>query len=196
MNLKALSRNYDLLAGRERMVLILAAESRNDDLERERLVTAAPIRRWHFSDYLMPMLGLNVLGLIYLTEQLDALANYWHANWRLADPDDAGAEDWHVLANVSAYFFACNAEAWRRFCDEMKVNPEQVTEGNYRGWLLQHCEERMPENAPSADELAALLRAYGQAEPALITAESLLESWRSLFNQMPGHDIGKEGAKA
>jgi len=46
-------------------------------------------------DYVAGELAANVLALVYVGEQLDYAANYWHALWRHADLDDRDPASWH-----------------------------------------------------------------------------------------------------
>lgn len=179
MNTKGLAQMYNRLTARERMALILGAEARDDTIEAEQLANATP----HGPEvHCRLTLALNVLALIYLHEQLNNMASYWHALWRLASPEEDGREDWLFVADVSAYFVTCNTEAWRLFCSELKVDPEHLKAGNYQGGLLSYWEERMPANAPSREELAALLQQRGRdGEP--VTVDALLANWRDLFDE-------------
>jgi hypothetical protein len=188
MNSKALGGLYDRLTTRERLPLILAAEARGDEVEQQRLANSAPVQLWRFADYLWPNMALNLLTLMYLTEQLDHLASFWHALWRLDGPEEEWG-DWQFTADVSAYVYCCNADAWRRFCGELGIDAEAQTAGNYRGKMLRLCEPWLRESAPTRDELAARLRARGDADPEPVTADGLLASWRSLFDACTGHSF-------
>jgi len=186
---------YDRLAPMERVALIAAADARGDEVEQRRLDATAPVIHLRFADYLWPSIKINTLALIYLTEQLDALANYWHALWRLDDPTDAEPEDWLLMADMSAYYFVCNADAWRRFGSELNLDPDYLAISNYRGWLLQFCAQRMPKNAPTREALIARYREQGRAgEP--LTADAMLQGWRHIYRLMTeGGDSGDGGQK-
>src|SRR5438132_10531123 len=127
MNTNGLAKLYDKLTPLERIPLILAAEAREDETEVQRLHNSAPMRTWWFSDYLMPSMALQTSSKMYIVEQLDHIAIYWHAIWRLGDEQDEKPEDWLLSAEVAAYVFTCNAEAWRRFCEELNIDPALVT---------------------------------------------------------------------
>jgi hypothetical protein len=184
MNPHVLTKLYDKLGPFERIPLILAAEARKDETEVQRLHHSAPIRMWRFSDYLMPNIALQTLSQQYIVEQLDHIATYWHACWRLNDELGEKPEDWLLSADVAAYVFTCNAEAWRRFCKELNIDGATLTVGNYRGWILQYCEEEMPKVAPSPETIMARLRENGHEDGRLVSPESLLESWRDTFKKM------------
>lgn len=190
MNARVLSRLYDKLSPLERIPLILAAEAREDETEVQRLHRSAPMRTWQFSDYLMPHMALQTLSQMYIVEQLDHIATYWHACWRLGNEVDERPEDWLLMADVAAYVFTCNAEAWKRFCKELDIEAATLTAGNYRGWLLQYCEAHMPNSAPNPETIMARLRQHGHEDGTPVTVDSLLQSWRSTFQKMTGSSLG------
>src|SRR6516164_4020505 len=174
MNANGLARLYDRLTVWERIPLLIAAHARGDDTEYRRLFDASPLRTWHFSEHLVAEQALNVLALIYVGEQLDAAASYFFDLFKMQDPDDPRPEDWLIAADCCAYFFAANAEAWRRFCSELDIAAEALTAANHLGWFLRYCEENIPANAPTAEAMKAQFRALGRDDPRLVTADKLL----------------------
>jgi hypothetical protein len=186
MTSTGLTKLYAHLLPRERLPLILAAQARGDESEQQRLAASAPVRVWRLPDYAIGDLAANVLALVYVSEQLDYAANYWHALWRLEDADDADPATWRLAADVSAYVFARNAEAWRSFWQELHIDADALSAANHHGWLLRYCEERMPGVAPTREELAARLRRHGADDPQPVTADDLRASWRQLFEACAG----------
>jgi hypothetical protein len=182
VNTNTLAKHYRHLSVRERLALIQAAQVRGDDVEHQRLRDAAPLRPWQMPDYLMPYIALNTLSLMYIAEQLDHLAVYWHALWRLDDDQDQKPLDWKVCAEGSAYVFTRNTEAWKRFCAGLNIDAAALTAGNYLGWMLQHAERHMPKVSPSRADLCATLRAWGVDQPNPVTVEDLLTSWQRFFD--------------
>jgi hypothetical protein len=79
VNTNTLAKQYGHLTPWERIPLMLAAEARGDKVEQRRLTDSAPIEAVKMPDYLMPMMALNTMSLMYIAEQLDNLASYWHA---------------------------------------------------------------------------------------------------------------------
>ena len=142
---------------------------------------------WHFSEHLLAEAAVHVLALIYVGEQLDAAANYFFALWRQEDVNDPQLEHWRQATEVYAYVFDANAGAWRRFCQGLGVAPEALTTANYSGWFLQYCEEMMPANSPTAEELQARYPDIKRGEQQLVTADSLLASWQALLQDMTHH---------
>jgi hypothetical protein len=123
MNTDRLAKMYHALTAQERLPLLLAAEKRGDKAEHQRLAKSAPRSVWQMPDYQHRLLGLNVLALSYVADQLENLATYWHASWRLTDNDDQKPKDWLMTRDVSAYVFCRQEEAWRLFCQERNVEP-------------------------------------------------------------------------
>jgi hypothetical protein len=126
-------------------------------------------------------------------EQLDHIANYFHARWWFDLELDNQPEVWLLSADVAAYVFTCNAEAWQRFCRELNIDAALLTAGNYRGWILQHYEEHMRNVAPSPEAITAQLRQHGHKDRTPVTVDSLLESWRTVFKKMAGRSLRKLG---
>lgn len=189
MNTNGLTKLYQHLLPRERLPLLLAAKARGDQQEQQRLATSAPMRVGRVPDYVPGEIAANVLALVYVTEQLDYAANYWHALWRHADPDDPGPASWQLAADLSAYIFARNAEAWRMFWQEMHIDADALTDANHHGWLLRFCEQRMPTVAPTREDLIERMRRPGADDLQPITTDDLVASWRRLFESCAGQSM-------
>lgn len=198
MNTNTLAKHYGHLTPRERIPLLLAAWARDDALKEQRLSDSAPTELFDMPDYGLPFMALSTLSLMYITEQLDHLAVYWHAVWRLTTEED-NPSDWKMLADASAYVFRCNAEAWRRFCGGLNIDPGVLAASNYRGWMLQYAESCMPNVAPSREDACATLRACGFEDPKPVTADDRLASWRRFFDFFTGQssrtDCAEEGRR-
>src|SRR5258708_7313743 len=88
MTANGLARHYDGLSRRERTALYVEATSRGDDVEAGRLSASAPKMIYEFPDCFMPSMGLHILTLMYIGEQLESIAGYWHAVFRLGETED------------------------------------------------------------------------------------------------------------
>jgi hypothetical protein len=187
MNTTGLTRLYDRLTVWERIPLLVAANARGDDAEHGRLFAASPIEMWRIPAHVMAELGLHVLAMMYIGEQLDAAANVFFALCKVKDASDPQPQDWLLMAEACAYFFAANAEAWRRLGEELGIASDALTAGNHRGQFLAFCEAHMPANALTAEALQARFRESGRDVPKLVTSEDLLTSWRSLLQEMSWH---------
>jgi hypothetical protein len=78
MKALTLMRHYDRLKPLERLALLVAAEARDDEVEQQHLCATGPQGRWSCYSHQFALLSLHVLTSAYVTEQLDALAEYWH----------------------------------------------------------------------------------------------------------------------
>ena len=126
MNVNRLAQLYPRFTIWERIRLFLAASHRSDDHEYRRLFTTSPMQTWHFSEHMLAEAAVHVLALIYISEQLDAATNYFFPLWKLQDADDPQPEHWRQAVEVYAYVFTANAEACRRFCHGLGVEPPSV----------------------------------------------------------------------
>jgi hypothetical protein len=192
MNTNGLVNMYQFLTAKERVPLILAAQKRGDELEQQRLTASAPHRLLQMPDYRCREQMVHVLTLIYVTEQQDRLIEYWHSKWRL---DIWEEERVHclIMLQTNAYLFCCGAEAWRRFCQEQNLDPEQLTAANYRGWILGDCAKIMPEVAPSRERLEDMLKSYGRPTKVTVTADTMLEGWRKAMADFEAKDADTNG---
>jgi hypothetical protein len=189
-----LEKLYDRLTVWERIPASVAAAARDDEAEYRRLFNTSRLWPWLVPEHLPSELALHILALIYVGEQLDAAATYFFVLWKMRDRGEPRPGDWRTGAEACAYFFAANADAWRRFEADLNILPGTLAAGNHQGWFLRFCEEQMPANAPTADALRALLEAGGQEVPQLVTADDLLADWRNLLQSMT-HNAPREGTK-
>ncbi len=173
---------YDRLTPAERLPLLLSAMARKDDTEFERLRTAAPMQPVQLCHHFAYTQTMAYLSTLFVLEQLSHAANYLHAVWRLEDPNDEHPEPWLLCAYSSAYCFTINADAWKRFCEEKRLQDwRQLVPGFPADLLLDLCQENMPKVAPSVEELTALAREQGVEDPRPATVETSLASWRNAF---------------
>jgi hypothetical protein len=186
MNTNRLAQLYDQLTVWERIPLLISAYSRKDETEARQLSDTSPIRDWRFSEHLMAEQALHLMALIYIGEQLGAAATYFFLLWKLEDADKRDAEELLQGAQARAYCFTVNADAWKRFCAELGIASHELTAANYQGHFLRYCEEHMPANAPSAEDLLAQPRRANQDARRLLAADELLGLWRDLFQKMTG----------
>ena len=190
MRLTPLAPLYERLGIWERIPLAIAAQARGDDGEYQRLFGSARQRTSVLPEHLLAEQALNVLALIYVSEQLNAAAIYFFAQMKKqsgGDELDDEPLDWQLLADVHAYFFTANAEAWRRFCVELDLVPTALVDLNHQGWMLRYCEERMPAQAPDPETLLSEMRHASHDLPELVTADGLLSSWKVTLRSMSRH---------
>jgi hypothetical protein len=171
---------YPTLTTRERMRLVRAAETREDVAEVTRLRLLSPTHTLQLPDYLLPSLKLDILALIFASEQLESLAGYWHATRRSVDAQDERPAEWAMLADSAAYRFAVGQRAWDRFCRSVGADGEQLVRSNYLGFMLDLCGATLCELAPTREQVREQWRRHGhEGEP--ITEDELYQSWCRLF---------------
>ena len=88
-----------------------------------------------------------------------------------------------MTAKVNAYMFTVNAAAWKQFCEELAIAPDQLVATYHDGYLLPLAFERMPSMAPTRDELIDLFRKRGHEDPKPVTVDTLLSRWRKSFHE-------------
>jgi hypothetical protein len=174
-NAKAITGLYDRLQVWERIPLMIAAEARNDDAEYQRLTRSSPVIPSLLPAHGLSEVSIHVSALAYVCEQLDAAANHFLALWSIDGSQDP--EEWLLIADTYAFFFASNAQAWRQYCSELSIASEALVGLNHHGWLLRYCEEKMPANAPSAQDLQARWLQIKGETLTLVTVNQLVEKW-------------------
>jgi hypothetical protein len=180
-----LNKDYHRLTTWERIPLLIAAQDRGDEMDHQWLSRTSPLQSWHFSEHLLAEEALHVLALTYVGEQLDAAANYFFACMQMVVAQEARPQaDWRLMADVNAYFFTANTQAWRRFCAQLHIAPDALVAANHQGWFLQYCQERMPAKAPSPESLRTRLGKKRRKPVTLVTADSLLASWQNALRAM------------
>lgn len=130
MTRRSLSRLYDRFDSQERFELILAAWSRGDDAEVERLKAKASPSAWRLMDYAPMMMAFQNLAIITYIE-LSNHASEMTIAWHNADRD-WGNEDlnerWSRIALLQGYLLRTKWHAWEKFCSEIKARPTLLAE--------------------------------------------------------------------
>ncbi len=196
MSTNGLKRLYGLLTSEERTSALLAAVMRGDEAEQRQLYSSAPRRvvsRSHHSQRVRAVLSLTML---YRSEQLGLLLEYWHALTRMAwliDEAEAADDDslldewrdWKGIADASLYRAALNKAAWPAVCEQLGIVPEFLdTLGE--AVALELSLDKIDANAPTAAELRATMTALGHPAPDLATVESVTADWLGIFRRMAG----------
>ena len=188
MTSKMLSRMYDVLSAEERTSLQFAASDRDDETEVNRLINSAPrVRRVQPHHYNV-LKARVMLAMMFRLEQLESIAAYWFARGQYSVESQDGVEDaadWINVAAGHAYRYSVNAEAWRRFCDEMAIDSDQLLQGMTGDWLCGLGDLNMPKSAPRQAKLAEMLPKLGAKED-VVTSDILLKQWRTLFGELLG----------
>jgi hypothetical protein len=142
-----------MLTPEERFWLILAAGTRGDDVEQERLKATASRVTYSTQDYAPFARAFEELSLLIFIELLDMAAAYLDAFARDDDAEDLdggddhdGGEDacednsdsddadrhrgrrptgrrWLDIALATGYLLKARADGWKQFCERMAVRP-------------------------------------------------------------------------
>ena len=180
-------RYYEHLAPSERVRLVLEAQKRGDDAEATRLFDSAPARMIDLKHHQLGETVLHTLALVYVSEQLEAAGAYFFAAMKIVGGvEDLADEELRFLLfcyDVHAYVFHIKAQAWRKACEGLGLDPDHLVQSNYLGWLLPFCEGQMGTMAPSRERLEERFRDLGYDPTDLITVESQTESWRGLLKR-------------
>jgi hypothetical protein len=103
----------------------------------------------------------------------------WHATIE-DDPDSL----WNLVAMARAYRYRIGREAWRQFSQDAGIDTDYLVKGNYQGMMLELCDEKICDLAPTAEELRGVLERAGYSPEEFQTAHTLAASWRRLLAQV------------
>jgi hypothetical protein len=129
MNTNGLAKLYSVLTPKERLPLIMAAVERGDDVEADRLARSAPDKVFCLPDYFGLADAVIHASLLHLAELLNLAALFWHvegmlAEWEVLDEESDLSKRLRGTAGAFAYLFTVKLDGWRRFCSELRVDPE------------------------------------------------------------------------
>jgi hypothetical protein len=149
MNTKNLAKNYNQLTPRERVSLILAAVARADDVERQRLLDAAPSVALRASHHYGLGEALIQAAQCHMMSLLDLAMKYrqWWSllGWRCfrleADKEQGGASGKRAAvaaeavkgrlcsqARYHAFLFITHIDGWKQFCSELPIDADVLLE--------------------------------------------------------------------
>lgn len=122
--MKDVSKLYDTITPKERLVLTVEAQARGDTEDSDRLMKSCPRKRYTMNDanFSMAFSRLRTFALISLTNSYQALAK---ANLAIGVVVSGRDEMWALYAfhKVSQLSFQ---EAWKRFCDSIGLDGDKV----------------------------------------------------------------------
>ena len=183
MNTDCLAKLYDQLTPRERLPLIVAATARGDEADRARLVASAPTNTFRVPDYYGLAEGLRTLALYHLAGMLDLAARCWHASGMLAQEDDfkgrAGQAErarWLDAERMLAYLLVVNADGWRRFCSELRVDGDLLLKEMPGYETLTRAEEVARIMAFTPEEATAWARRADGGSAVVPTSDAVVAS--------------------
>jgi hypothetical protein len=132
MNANGLTKLYAKLNPEERLPLILAASARGDIAERNRLAQSAPVETFRVPHHHRLAEALKRVSLHYVNAMLHLAAMFWQLDSVLDQcflSEDGAGENYDLrfgTMRMVGYLLVCHADGWRAFCDEMKIDPEQL----------------------------------------------------------------------
>jgi hypothetical protein len=180
MNLKALSKHYDQLTARERIALLIAASSRSDPLECQRLLSSAPKAHYSIPHHRAVAEALAEAASLHLLTRLDVAANFWQwwglwgwselrshsrttANQGSTDnASEAQSEEAEIvrlmcMVRYQAFLFVTHVEGWKQFCRDWPIEPEGLLQIK-PGWdMAVRTEAQARQHAYSAQDAALFL---------------------------------------
>lgn len=177
-----LQRRYDQLTPLERVNLILAAARRGDASECAAVQDSAPRFSYRLPAHFGTLEALMHVALSHLIFQLDSALSIAMLGIIATKEDRA-----FRAAQVGAYSFCVQADAWRAFCAEIGIDPELAFFGfdNAR-YSLELCERIAREFAFTFDEAQAeMVKDFGE-DVDVITVERALNDLRATFNDLVG----------
>jgi hypothetical protein len=191
MTTDALAKLYDRLKPFERLPLIVAATARGDKVEADRLAESAPRIHVSLPDYWGIADGLMRLSVSHLMVQLDLTVVFCLAADMVdkLDATDSGKKKkaernrfWTILRLV-AFRICVGADAWKRLCGELKIEPEMVL-GHLPGYYaIQLVEKAARPYAFTPEEAAAYLRKSGGEGAELPTVEAAAKEMREFIDR-------------
>jgi hypothetical protein len=131
MNTNTLAKNYDSLTPRERLPLILAASARGDEVEADRLARSAPKETYRLPNYHGLGEGFMLCAMLHTMQLLDASLLLWRVLALQAEtPHREEKLNLRLdgLVGGLAYLVTVHSDAWERFADELKVDPNYILE--------------------------------------------------------------------
>lgn len=177
-----LQKHYDQLTALERVTLILEAAKRGDASERAALQHSAPRFWYRLPDHFGTLEALQIVAHLHLIFQLDRALSVAMLGIVATKEDRA-----FRAAQVGAYSFCVQADAWRAFCAEIGIDPELAFFGfdNAR-YSLELCERIAREFAFTFEEVRAeMVKDFG-GDVDVITVERATNDLRAMFNELVG----------
>jgi hypothetical protein len=182
MNSNFLAKHYNGFTPHERLSLIMAAEERGDETERNRLEQTAPWVMCHASHHFRLTLALHLISNQHYMELLSLAAQYLQA---ILAPWDDGAE-WQERYEENADDFASDEPVffgltrdlpfmfgftiktllagWRLFCEKLQIPPDAPWE-SLPGYETVRQAEKLTESFAYPEKACAVafLRHYASA---------------------------------
>jgi hypothetical protein len=194
MTTDSLAKLYDRLTPRERLPLIVAATARGDEADRARLIGSAPTNTFRVPDYYGVAEGLRTLALLHVAEMLDLAARCWHASGLVAQEEgfkgragQAEQAQWLDAERMLAYLFVVNADGWRCFCSELRVDGDLLLRELPGYETLARADEVVRIMAFTPEEATAWARQANGESAELLTSDAVVASMREFVDRQAEH---------
>jgi hypothetical protein len=189
VNTNVLAKLYDRLTPQERLPLIFAASIRGDDVERDRLARSAPRNCFRIPDYHGLAEGVLLAAMFHRMEQLDLAALFWRNSAALADERDFRGKEGNArearlngTLRLFAYLFVVNAEGWKRYCSEARLDADRLLSDLPGAGTLDLTEKLARDTAFSRAEASAWIRRKCHDQAEAPTDDEMADAIRALVN--------------
>lgn len=180
MNTNAIRKHYHKLSARERLALLIAAVARGDEAERHALLDSAPRLTFTLPHTYPLMRGFTRLAQWHIASQLEIA-------WIMATLAHFDDDQSFHAALFAAYRFCIQADAWRAFCNEMGVHPEEALRDlPGAGLSLDFAEALARPMSLTRDEAEAYFKKQFGDEARFQTVESLTATLRETLRYEAG----------
>jgi hypothetical protein len=201
MNTNRLAQMYGTLSTWERFRLSLDAAGRNDEQELQRLLAASPWEWRQSRDFERLFWALEKTAAEYTSRQLDLVAilywakaeSFYWGKANLLDVTKAAEKLENRLWAMHRLFAFCVlrlVEAWRLFCKELQLDPDELLDVGLA--TIRLAEETSRQTAFSADEALAYVCEHCPTLEGIarLTAQDEAHGLRRLFEA----ELAKWGA--
>ena len=197
MNTQMVARYYDRLSPRERFPLIVAARSRGDEAEAQRLMRSAPTTLRKVVHYRGLAEAIGELSLLHLCQllHLAALLGQADLRWlhsaqrrpRRGNRQDRRERQLLHDVRLHAYLFLVESEGWYRFCAERNLDPDVLVR-DFPGYTTVKAAEKVARVlAYTPEEAAQAVRLQQGDTASVLMAETILAGYRKAL-------AGREGS--
>jgi hypothetical protein len=165
---------------RDRAARQITAELKNDQVELKLLERASNFTTHTIADLDLASFTLNRMTHIYVMEQFEQLAHWFHASWRESATWYA-ATVWDTITLLSAYRYKVNHKGWMQFAKWLGVDGDDLVAVHCPNVALSQHHDKICASAPTAEELLAQIDEEGLQRPHLVSPEHHARIWREMF---------------
>jgi hypothetical protein len=183
MTTDRLKGHYTTFTPDERLSLLVAAATREDGQEFDRLLGSAPRKTCRVSDVHSRADAFETVAGLHRQKSLEIAAFYLHTMSSAALPEAKGAY-FRNMARLFGYLLRAHAAGWLMFCERRKLDPNVFAASQHGGALLEMAEGLASDGPVSAFTLEEARR-YAAREgidvDALLTDELVADDLEQAF---------------